>query len=54
MPQKVVYYSLDACKGPPILIGDNSLVEVTKKGRIELTNGMFDNTGIPTEDEHLQ
>jgi hypothetical protein len=26
-----VYYSLDACKGPPILMGDNSSVEVTEK-----------------------
>jgi hypothetical protein len=43
MPQKVVYYSLDACKGPPILMRDNSLVEITGKGRIELTNGSFEN-----------
>jgi hypothetical protein len=35
--------SLDACKGPPILMGDNSSVEVTGKGRIELTNGSFEN-----------
>jgi hypothetical protein len=28
---KVVYSSLDACKGPPILMGDTSPVEVTKK-----------------------
>jgi hypothetical protein len=28
---KEVYSSLDACKGPSILMGDNSLVEVTKK-----------------------
>jgi len=40
---KVVYSSLDACKGPPILMGDNSYVEVTDKGRIELTNGSFEN-----------
>jgi hypothetical protein len=40
---KVVYYSLDACKGPPILMGDNSPVEVTDKGRIELTNRSFEN-----------
>jgi hypothetical protein len=38
-----VYYSLYACKGPPILMGDNSPVEVTDKGRIELTNGSFEN-----------
>jgi hypothetical protein len=40
---EVVYSSLDACKGPPILMGDNSSVEVTGKGRIELTNGSFEN-----------
>jgi hypothetical protein len=40
---KEVYYSLDACKGPPILMGDNSLVEVTDKGRIELINRSFKN-----------
>jgi hypothetical protein len=40
---KAVYSSLDACKGPPILMGDNSYVEVTDKGRIELTNGSFKN-----------
>jgi hypothetical protein len=40
---KVVYSSLDACKGPPILMGDNSSIEVTRKGRIELTNGSFEN-----------
>jgi hypothetical protein len=34
---------LDACKGPPILMGENSLVEVTDKGRIELTNESFEN-----------
>jgi hypothetical protein len=40
---KEVYSSSDACKGPPILMGDNSAVEVTGKGRIELTNGSFEN-----------
>jgi hypothetical protein len=40
---KEVYSSLDACKGPPILMGDNSLVKVFGKGRIELTNGSFEN-----------
>jgi hypothetical protein len=40
---KEVYSSLDACKGPPILMGDNSSVEVTGKGRIELTNEIFEN-----------
>jgi hypothetical protein len=38
-----IYSSLHACKGPPILMGDNSSIEVTDKGRIELTNGSFEN-----------
>jgi hypothetical protein len=41
--KKEVYSSLDACKGPPILMGDNSPFEVIDKGRIELTNGRFEN-----------
>jgi hypothetical protein len=40
---KIVYYSFYAYKGPPILMGDNSSVEVTDAGRIELTNGSFEN-----------
>jgi hypothetical protein len=40
---KAVYSSLNACKGPPILMGENSLVEVTNKGRIDLTNESFEN-----------
>jgi hypothetical protein len=40
---EAVYSSLDTCKGPPILMGGNSSVEVTGKGRIELTNGSFEN-----------
>jgi hypothetical protein len=40
---KEVYYSLDACKFPPILMGDNSSVKVTGEGRIELTNKSFKN-----------
>jgi hypothetical protein len=34
---------LDACKGPPILLGDKSSVEVTNKRRFELTNEIFEN-----------
>jgi hypothetical protein len=41
--KKQVYYSLDAFKGIPILTGDNSPIEVTDKGRIEVTNGSFEN-----------
>jgi hypothetical protein len=40
---EVVYSSLDACKGPLILMGDNSSFEFTGKGRIELTNRSFKN-----------
>jgi hypothetical protein len=40
---KEVHSSLDACKGPPILMGDNSSIEVTDKGRIKLTNESFEN-----------
>jgi hypothetical protein len=39
---EVVYSSLDACKGPPILMGDNSSIKFTGKGRIELTNESFE------------
>jgi hypothetical protein len=41
--KKSVYSSLDACKFPPILMGDNSPVEITDKGRIEFTNKSFKN-----------
>jgi hypothetical protein len=40
---KKIYSSLDACKGPPIFMGENSFIEVTDKGRIEITNESFKN-----------
>jgi hypothetical protein len=40
---KAIYSSLDACKGPSIFMGENYSIEVTSKGRIELTNGSFEN-----------
>jgi hypothetical protein len=40
---ELVYSSLDACKGLAIPMGENSCLEVTDKGRIELTNGSFEN-----------
>jgi hypothetical protein len=40
---KEIFYSLDSFKGPPIIMGDNSPVEVTRKGRIEITNEIFKN-----------
>ena len=39
---KESFFSLDACKGPPILMRYDSLVEITKKGRIELNHGSFE------------
>ena len=39
---KEVYSSLDACKGPPILMGDDSPIEATGKGRVELLHGSFE------------
>jgi WD40 repeat protein len=40
---KELYSSLVSFKGPPIMLGDNSSVEVPSKGRIELNNGSFEN-----------
>jgi hypothetical protein len=40
---KEVYSSLDAYNGHPILMGGNSSIEATDKGRIELTNEIFEN-----------
>ena len=39
---KESFSSLDACKGPPILMGDDSPVDITGKGRIELNHGSFE------------
>eukprot|EP00253_Pinus_taeda_P002418 PITA_02418 len=39
---KEVYSSLHACKGPPILMGDDSPIEVAGKGRGELLHGSFE------------
>jgi hypothetical protein len=40
---KIIYSSLDSCKGPPILMGDNFPIEVIDKGSIELTNEILEN-----------
>jgi hypothetical protein len=40
---KAIHSSLDACKGTPILMGDNSSIEVTDKGSFEFTHGSFKN-----------
>ena len=39
---KEAFSSLDVCKGPPILMGDDSPVEITGKGKIELNHGSFE------------
>ena len=35
--------SLDMSKGPPIVLGDDSLIESLGKGRIDLDHGQFSN-----------
>eukprot|EP00253_Pinus_taeda_P017894 PITA_17894 len=39
---KEFYSSLYACKGPPILMGDDSPIEVIRRGRVELLHGSFE------------
>ena len=39
---KEAFSSLDACKFPPILMGDDSPVEITGNGIIELNHGSFE------------
>jgi hypothetical protein len=38
-----VFTSLSLCSGPPILMGDDTLVAVAGEGRVELHNGSFEN-----------
>jgi hypothetical protein len=40
---KDILSSVTACTRPPILMGDDSLVEVTRKGRVELDHEIFEN-----------
>ena len=40
---KNVLSSITACTGPPILMGDDTPVEVTGQGRVELQHGSFEN-----------
>ena len=40
---KEAFSSLDVCKSPPILMGDDSPVEITGKGKIELNHCSFEN-----------
>jgi hypothetical protein len=38
-----VLSSITACTGPPILMGDDTPVEVVGQGRVELQHGIFEN-----------
>ena len=38
-----IFSSLDMSKGPPIVLGDNSLIDSMGKGRIYLDDGNFNN-----------
>ena len=40
---KEIFSSLDMSKGPPIVLGDNSLTDSMGKGRIDLDHGNFNN-----------
>ena len=37
------FYSLDMSKGPPIVLGDDSLTDSLGKGRIDIDHGSFNN-----------
>ena len=41
--KKEIFSSLDMSKGPPIVLGDNSLTDSMGKGRIDLDRGKFNN-----------
>ena len=38
---KEEFTSLDMLKGPPIVLGDDSITEILGKGRIDLEHGQF-------------
>jgi hypothetical protein len=38
-----ILFSVTACTWTPILMGDDSPVEVTRKGRVELDHGILEN-----------
>ena len=40
---KEIFSSLEMSKGPPIVLGDNSLTDSMRKGRIDLNHGNFNN-----------
>ena len=41
--KKGAFSSLDMLKGPPIVLGDNSLTDSMGKGRIDINHGNFNN-----------
>jgi hypothetical protein len=51
---KDILSSITTCSGPPILMGDDSPIEVTGKGRVEPDHGSFQNVlHIPQLSENL-
>ena len=40
---KEAFTSLEMSKGPPIVLGDDSLTKILGKGRIDLDHGKFNN-----------
>ena len=40
---KEAFSSLDMLKGPPIVLGDDSLTDILGKGRIDIDHGNFNN-----------
>ena len=40
---KEAFFSLDMSKGPPIVLGDDSLTDSLGEGRIDLYHGKFNN-----------
>ena len=41
--KKEIFSSLDMSKGPPVVLGDDSLTDSLGKGRIDLDHGKFNN-----------
>jgi hypothetical protein len=38
-----VFASFSSCSGPPIIMGDDTPIEVAGEGRVEIANGSFEN-----------
>jgi hypothetical protein len=41
--KNIVLYYISTCMGPPILMGDDTQVEVIGQGRVEIPHGNFEN-----------